>query len=86
MVKAQSIITQVGRIGNWISQGFNVLFCGGSEDETTSSRIGKAKEANGGKVPFTWKWPGLVFWCLDPILEVIDKNHSVEAIEPDEGD
>ena len=46
----------------------------GNEDETISSVIGKNKQAN------TLTLFGI---ALDILLEIIDKNHSEEAIEED---
>lgn len=53
----------------------------GDPDETISSRIGKTKRANGGRIP--WKYPirKIVDWGLDKL----DPNHSIDAIEDDEG-
>jgi len=47
----------------------------GNEDETISSVIGKNKQAN------TLTLFGI---ALDMLLEAIDKNHSIDAIEQDE--
>lgn len=47
----------------------------GNEDETISSVIGKNKRAN------TLTLLGIM---LDMFLELIDKNHSINAIEDDE--
>lgn len=49
---------------------------GGDEDETISSRIGKAKLR--GDLP-------LAVAGLDVILDLLDPNHSIDAIEFDEG-
>ena len=50
-------------------------------DETWSSRTGKVKVANDGTVP--WKYP--IAKLVDEwILELLDKNHSIDAIEEDE--
>jgi len=53
----------------------------GDPDETISSRLGRIKEKNGGRIP--WRRPVSKFtaWCLDKI----DKNHVEDAIERDEG-
>lgn len=61
----------------WIDQGGNTLI-GGDPDETISSRLGRLKKANGGVIP--WKHPlaKVIDWGLDKI----DKNHSIDAIEP----
>jgi hypothetical protein len=53
----------------------------GDEDETISSCLGKLKVANKGKIPWRYPIAKLTDWCL----EKIDKNHSVDAIEHDEG-
>jgi 8-oxo-dGTP diphosphatase len=47
----------------------------GNEDETISSVIGKNKQAN------TLTFAGRL---LDALLDAIDKNHSIDAIEEDE--
>ena len=54
---------------------------GGDRDETTSSRIGRVKLANGGKVPRH----RILMRYLDKVLEAIDPGHSVDAIEKGEG-
>lgn len=54
----------------------------GHPDETISSTLGKLKRKYGGeKIP--WRWPAAraIDWCL----EKIDPNHSLDAIEDDEG-
>ena len=56
-------------------------FLGGDPDEVYSSRIGKIKKKHGGKIP----WSRPVCKVIDAGLEVIDPNHSVDAIEADEG-
>lgn len=38
MISIQRITTQLVRISAWISQGVNVIFLGGHEDETISAR------------------------------------------------
>ncbi len=47
----------------------------GNEDETISSAIGKNKKIN--TLTFTGR-------LLDWFLDIIDKNHSIKAIEEDE--
>lgn len=49
---------------------------GGNADETISSRLGKAKLRDD---------LHLAAWALDGFLELLDENHSIDAIEPDEG-
>lgn len=51
-------------------------FLAGDPDETISSRIGKAKLRGD---------LHLVGRIVDAVLEVLDENHSIDAIEPDEG-
>ena len=53
----------------------------GYEDETISSCLGKLKTLHGGRIP--WKYP--VAKVVDAMLERIDKRHSIDAIEHDEG-
>ena len=54
---------------------------GGDPDETISSRLGKLKEKHGGKIPWRRPFSKLIDWGL----ERIDKGHSIDAIEEDEG-
>lgn len=74
-------------IGKWalnvligIDQLGNSLL-GGDPDETISSRLGKLKTRHGGKIPWYRPLSKIVDWGLDKI----DPNHSIDAIEPDEG-
>jgi len=55
---------------------------GGDPDETISSRLGKLKQKHGGRIPWHRPVSKVVDWGLDRI----DPNHSVDAIETDEGD
>ena len=68
-----NVLISIDQFGNTIM--------GGDPDETISSRIGKIKVRHGGKVP--WKHPlvKIIDWGLDKI----DSNHSIDAIEKDEG-
>jgi len=54
---------------------------GGDPDETVSSRIGKIKRRHGGSIPFYKPIPAVI----DRFLELVDDNHSIDAIEEDEG-
>jgi hypothetical protein len=54
---------------------------GGDPDETISSRIGKIKRHHNGVVP--WRRP--LTKIIDFALDKIDPNHSIDAIEEDEG-
>jgi len=63
-----------------LDQFGNALF-GGDPDETISSRLGKLKIRHGGKIPWYRPMSKFVDWGLDQI----DPNHSIDAIEEDEG-
>ena len=63
-----------------IDQLINAV-AGGDPDETVSSRLGKLKVKHGGIIP--WRRP--LAKTLDFLLNKIDKNHSIDAIEHDEG-
>lgn len=54
---------------------------GGDPDETISSRLGKLKLRNNGSIP----WSRPISKAVDYFLDKIDPNHSIDAIEPDEG-
>lgn len=74
----------VDQLGNNVPVVSRLMFgpyAGQSEDETISSSLGKLKESRGGKIPWRYPVAKLVDWGLDKI----DKNHSVDAIEHDEG-
>jgi hypothetical protein len=70
------------RWGLNIALGFDQLgntIWGGCPDETISSRLGRIKEKNGGKIP--WYRPArYLAWALDKI----QKDHCENAIEHDE--
>lgn len=51
---------------------------GGDPDETISSRLGRIKLDHGGKIP----WDHPLARVTDSLLDDIDKNHSIDAIEP----
>ncbi len=70
----ENIALSIDQLGN--------ALLGGSPDETISSRLGKLKRAHGGALP--WSHP--VSKIVDAGLDLIDKNHSIDAIEEDEGD
>ena len=63
-----------------LDQLLNVV-AGGDPDETVSSRLGRIKIRNHGRIP--WRRP--VAKCVDFVLEHIDAGHSVAAIEPGKG-
>lgn len=65
-----------------LDQFVHALF-GGSPDETISSALGKRKLERGGKFE-RWDWLGFAR-PLDWFLDLVDPNHSIEAIERDEG-
>ena len=52
---------------------------GGDPDETISSRIGRLKSAKNGIIPWSRPWMKI----LDFVLETIQKDHSIKAIEKD---
>jgi hypothetical protein len=77
-----NIARGIDQLGNVIcSQLFNLTLIKktgykfGNEDETISSVIGKNKRTN------TLTVTG---YLLDALLDAIDKNHSIDAIEEDE--
>lgn len=69
-----NILISIDQLGNSILAG--------DPDETISSRIGRIKQKWGGEVPKTRP----ITWLADKILDRIDKNHCIDAIEHDEGD
>ena len=60
---------------------FGNAILGGDPDETISSRLGKLKVRHGGNIPWYRPLSKVVDWGLDKI----DPNHSIDAIEHDEG-
>lgn len=64
-----------------IDQLANAILAG-DPDETISSRIGKTKRRHGGVIPWM-KYP--LRFVVDWLLEKLDPNHSIDAIEDDEG-
>lgn len=65
-----------------VDQLGHALF-GGDPDETISSALGKRKKARGGSL--LWRdWLGFAK-PLDWFLDKVDPGHSLESIEPDEG-
>lgn len=82
--KLNAVVRGIGRYGLnvliSVDQLANALRLG-DPDETISSRLGKLKLRNKGKIP--WKKP--LSKLLDKILDKIDPGHSLDAIEFDEG-
>ncbi|MFH2012502.1 MAG: hypothetical protein ABIJ37_07390 [Pseudomonadota bacterium] len=68
-----NILISIDQFGNTIT--------GGDPDETISSRLGKIKVKHGGKIP----WYRPLSKAIDYALDKIDPNHSIDAIEEDEG-
>jgi hypothetical protein len=68
-----NILIGIDQLGNAI--------LGGDPDETISSRLGKLKVKHGGRIP----WYRPLSKTVDYFLDKIDPNHSVDAIEADEG-
>jgi hypothetical protein len=54
----------------------------GFPDETISSTLGKLKQTYGGKIPWRWPFAKLLDWCCNQV----DSDHSIDAIEEDEGE
>ena len=81
MLKFMLAIDQLGNNIPLLSRLLFGPYANESEDETISSALGKLKKANKGKIP--WRYP--VAKLVDLGLDKIDKNHSVDAIEHDEG-
>ena len=75
------------RVGNCLSQLFNVVFLNGDEDETTSSRIGKLKVKTG-EMPRPTGYTSFVLYIIHAILIrfPVLKGHFIKAIECDEGE
>ena len=63
-----------------LDQLLNALTAGDA-DETVSSRLGKIKREHGGTIP-AYK---PIAKTLDWLLDKVDRNHSIDAIEEDEG-
>lgn len=68
-----NILTGIDQMGN--------VLAGGDPDETISSRLGKLKVKHGGIIP----WTRPLSKIIDKMLDTIDPNHSIDAIEYDEG-
>jgi len=68
-----NLLISIDQLGNTVT--------GGDPDETISSRLGKLKVKHGGKVPWSHPLAKVIDWGLDKI----DTNHSIDAIEKDEG-
>ena len=68
-----NILISIDQLGNTIA--------GGDPDETISSRLGKIKIRHGGTIPWYHPMAKIIDWALDQI----DPNHSIDAIEADEG-
>jgi len=78
------ILLALDQLGNTILVCFPWPFSWpglGNEDETISSTLGRLKQKHGGKIPWRWPFAKIIDWGLDKI----DPNHSIDAIEEDEG-
>jgi hypothetical protein len=80
MTVAQSLLQYVFNLFIGLDQFLNVITCG-DPDETVSSRLGRIKRANNGKIP--WRRP--MAKLTDKLLDVIQPGHSLNAIEPGRG-
>lgn len=69
-----NILIGIDQLGN--------ALVGGDPDETISSRLGKLKLKHGGTIPRTRPLSKII----DMGLNAIDPNHSIDAIEHDEGE
>ena len=76
----KKIIKYFLNIGIGLDQLLNAVGAG-DIDETISSRIGKLKRRHKGIIP----WSRPIVKIIDMGLEKLDKNHSIDAIEDDEG-
>ena len=70
---ALNILISLDQFGNTI--------LGGDPDETISSRLGKMKTKYNGSIPWYRPLSKIIDWGLDRI----DPDHSIDAIEHDEG-
>jgi len=68
-----NVLIGIDQLGNALLKG--------DPDETISSRLGKLKRKNKGRIPWSHPWGKMIDWGLDKI----DPNHSIDAIEEDEG-
>jgi hypothetical protein len=68
-----NVLISLDQLGNSILAG--------DPDETISSRLGRIKQKWGGRIPWTRPVSKLTDWLLDRL----DRNHSLEAIEPGKG-
>lgn len=66
---ALNILLSIDQLGNSI--------LGGDPDETISSRLGRIKTLHGGRIPWSRPFSKVADWVLDKI----DPNHSIDAIE-----
>jgi len=69
-----NLLLAIDQLGNALLAGF--------PDETISSRLGKLKVRKGGVIP----WSRPISKLVDMGLDWIDPNHTIDAIEYDEGD
>lgn len=79
----RTFIQSVGRYFLNVALGLDQLgntILAGCVDETVSSRLGRIKTANGGKIPWSRPWARM----LDAGLDIIDRDHSRKSIEKDE--
>jgi hypothetical protein len=63
-----------------LDQFLNVITCG-DPDETVSSRLGRIKTANHGRIP----WHRPMAKLTDKLLDIIQPGHSINAIEAGRG-
>jgi len=77
----------MGKVGKWllniaiaVDQLGNAI-TGHDPQETISSRLGKIKRKHGGRIPKRYPLKRMI----DAGLDLIDPNHSIDAIMDDEG-
>ncbi len=68
-----NILIAIDQLGNAV--------LGGDPDETISSRLGRLKLRHGGRIP----WSRPLARLIDAMLNKIDPNHTIDAIEHDKG-
>ena len=69
-----NVLTAVSQLGNALLNG--------DRNETISSRLGKMKRANGGKIPEDKR----LWRVVERVIVSIDPNHFQDAIEEDKGE
>ena len=82
--KVFNILIAIDQLGNTILPCLPYPFTWpgvGYPDETISSTLGKLKKRYNGVIPWRWPLAKIIDWGVDKI----DSDHSIDAIEEDEG-